>query len=291
MQRNLLGLLLSAALTVPQPGWAASSKDYAGPCANEATAPGTPQFISVDVRTKPTDERIINLTAPGRLRLGISCVYTEFKVTRLGDGQVVFQHRCNKHGFGWYDSANLPAGSYRAFAEAKRISFEGYTPVQGHGTMDTYAYVGNGGAFQPVNCSPSQGPTPGPTPSPTPISAPPTTPFNCHPANVNLAVDTRICAQDTGKACLTMQSDGNLVVYDERGAPRWASNTAGRPGSTAAFQGDGNLVVYAPGGQPIWASNTASGDPANVNYLCTQGDGNVVVYKWPRPVWATNTAH
>ena len=88
-----------------------------------------------------------------------------------------------------------------------------------------------------------------------------------------------------------MQSDGNLVVYDERGAPRWASNTAGRPGSTAAFQGDGNLVVYAPGGQPIWASNTASGDPANVNYLCMQGDGNVVVYKWPRAVWATNTVH
>jgi hypothetical protein len=158
MSRHILGLLLSAALITPQTGWAASSKDYAGPCANESTAPGTPQFISVDVRTRPTDARVINLTAPGRLRLGISCVYTEFKVTRLGDGQVVFQHRCNKHGFGWYDAANLPAGSYRATAEAKRISFEGYTPVQGHGTMDTYAYVGNGGAYQPVNCSPQGSP-------------------------------------------------------------------------------------------------------------------------------------
>jgi hypothetical protein len=106
-----------------------------------------------------------------------------------------------------------------------------------------------------------------------------------------MAADTRICAEDTGKACLIMQSDGNLVVYDERGAPRWASNTAGRPGSVAAFQGDGNLVVYAPDGRPLWASNTASGDPENVNYMCVQGDGNVVVYKWPRPVWATNTAH
>jgi hypothetical protein len=146
MRRQLHCLLLSVALTGGagvSAAAAASSKDYAGPCANESTAPGTPQFISVDVRTKPTDERIINLTAPGRLRLGISCVYTEFKVTRLGDGQVVFQHRCNKHGFGWYDAANLPAGSYRATAEAKRISFEGYTPVQGHGTMDTYAvYAG-----------------------------------------------------------------------------------------------------------------------------------------------------
>jgi hypothetical protein len=57
------------------------------------------------------------------------------------------------------------------------------------------------------------------------------------------------------------------------------------------FQGDGNLVLYAPGGQPLWASNTASGDPENVNYPCVQGDGNVVVYKWPRPVWAINSVH
>jgi hypothetical protein len=273
---------------MPQAGWAASSTDYAGPCANEATAPGAPQYISVDVRTRPTDARIINLPAPGRLRLGISCVYTEYKVTRLGDGQVVFQHRCNKHGFGWYDVTNLPAGSYRVTAESKRISFEGYAAVQGHGTIDIHAYSGNGGAYQPVNCSPQGSPPP---PAPTPVFAPPTTPFNCHPAHLNLAVDTRLCAQDTGKACLTMQSDGNLVVYDERGAPRWASNTAGRPGSVAAFQGDGNLVVYAPDGRPLWASNTASGDPQNVNYLCVQGDGNVVVYKWPRAVWATNTVH
>jgi hypothetical protein len=291
MRRHLQCLLLSAALTGGagvSAAVAASSKDYAGPCANESTAAGTPQFISVDVRTRPTDARVINLTAPGRLRLGISCVYTEYKVTRLGDGQVVFQHRCNKHGFGWYDAANLPAGSYRATAEARRISFEGFNPVEGHGTVDIYAYVGNGGAFQPVNCSPQGNPPQGGS---TPVFAPPSTPFNCHPPHLQLAVDTRVCAEDTRKACLVMQSDGNLVVYDERGAPRWASNTAGRPGSVAAFQGDGNLVVYAPGGQPLWASNTASGDPQNVNYMCVQGDGNVVVYKWPRAVWATNTAH
>ena len=58
MRRHLLGLLLSAALTVPQPGWAASSKDYAGPCANESTAPGTPQFLVVEdtnINGRPVD--------------------------------------------------------------------------------------------------------------------------------------------------------------------------------------------------------------------------------------------
>ena len=196
MRRHLLRWLLGTALVAPQLGWAASSNDYAGPCRSESTAPGSPQFLSVDVRTKPTDARTINLAAPGRFRFGISCVYTDFKLTRLGDGQVVFQHRCNKHGFGWYDAANLPAGSYLATAEAKRISFEGYNPVQGHGTMDTYAYVGNGGAFQPVNCSRQGSPA---APSPTPISAPAATPFNCHPAGPDLRVDTRICAEDTKK--------------------------------------------------------------------------------------------
>ena len=287
------------AVTVAQS--AATSTDYPGPCQNEVTAPGTPAFLSVDIRTKPFDARIINLAAPGRFRLGISCVYTEFKLTRLGDGQVVFRHQCNKHGFGWYDAVNLPAGSYRATAEARRLSFDGIQLVLGHGTMDTYAYVGNGGAYQPVNCSPQgsggscgDGACNG-TENCSSCSAdcgacPTSPPWNCRSPHFDMPAHTSICAEDTRKACLNMQGDGNLVVYDENGVPRWASNTAGRPGSVAAFQGDGNLMVYQ-NGQPLWASNTASGDPANVNYLCVQGDGNVVVYKWPRPVWATNTNH
>jgi hypothetical protein len=83
--------------------------------------PGTPVFISVYVETKPTNARIINLTALGRFRLEISCACTEFKLARLGNGPVVFQHKCNKHDFGWYDGVNLPADSYRATAEAKKI--------------------------------------------------------------------------------------------------------------------------------------------------------------------------
>src|SRR5262249_34869381 len=53
------------------------------------------------------------------------------------------------------------------------------------------------------------------------------------------------------KARLVMQSDGNLVVYDETVDPnnptgmhaRWASNTV-NIGARTAFQTDANLVVY-----------------------------------------------
>lgn len=43
-----------------------------------------------------------------------------------------------------------------------------------------------------------------------------------------------------GKAFLIMQTDGNLVVYDESNRARWASHTAGA-GHHAQFQTDGNL--------------------------------------------------
>ncbi|HEX6683226.1 MAG TPA: hypothetical protein VF062_10540 [Candidatus Limnocylindrales bacterium] len=90
------------------------------------------------------------------------------------------------------------------------------------------------------------------------------------------------------KGVLFMQSDGNLVVYNEFGSPKWASNTGGRPGAYAVFQSDGNLVVYTSWGHPIWASNTNS--PGG--RLDFQGDGNLVIYAWyGAPIWASHTAH
>jgi hypothetical protein len=92
----------------------------------------------------------------------------------------------------------------------------------------------------------------------------------------------------SAKADLTMQSDGNLVVYDENGHARWASNTVGR-GSYATFQDDGNFVVYDSGNHAVWASNT-SGHPGAV--LAVQDDGNVVIYAANGAVlWATGTNH
>lgn len=60
---------------------------------------------------------------------------------------------------------------------------------------------------------------------------------------------------------LTMQSDGNLVVYKVDGSKleaKWATNTAKKVACnpcSASMQSDGNLVLYS-GTSPFWATNT-----------------------------------
>jgi len=94
------------------------------------------------------------------------------------------------------------------------------------------------------------------------------------------------------KARLIMQSDGNLVVYDENLHARWASNTVGA-GARTAFQTDANLVVYNASNQPIRNSRVPSNTCCHTGWtLNVQSDGNVVIYapNWV-PEWATHTNH
>lgn len=159
----------------------ARSTDYPGPCQSEVTVPGTPIYLSADYHGLNPATGFIFMPDFGRLRLGISCVATGFVVIRIGPdsalctylglcteqqlfgmrdyhidwvrtnvpGDVPFYHRCGKHGFGWYDATYVRPGAYLAIA-ASGSGFWGL--VDGHGTMDTYAFFGNGGAWQPVNC-------------------------------------------------------------------------------------------------------------------------------------------
>jgi lipoprotein-anchoring transpeptidase ErfK/SrfK len=95
-------------------------------------------------------------------------------------------------------------------------------------------------------------------------------------------------ASSNGHYRLSMQGDGNLVLYWE-GRPVWASNTAKHPGAFLAMQPDGNLVVYQ-GDRPIWSSGTSRGANA-LYYLSLQDNGNATIYSPARkPLWATNTA-
>jgi hypothetical protein len=85
---------------------------------------------------------------------------------------------------------------------------------------------------------------------------------------------------------LVLQRDGNLVLYDARRHPLWASNTEGQRVERCVMQNDGNLVLYHRRGHPVWASNTA-GKPGS--YLLLQNDGNLVIYQ-PQAIWASGTA-
>jgi hypothetical protein len=90
-----------------------------------------------------------------------------------------------------------------------------------------------------------------------------------------------------GGDTLTMQGDGNLVLYAPGYTPIWASNTRGNNGAWLSMQGDGNLVVVARGGKPLWAAGT---DNPSGSMLIVQSDGNTVIYT-PGNValWSTNT--
>ena len=116
------------------------------------------------------------------------------------------------------------------------------------------------------------------------------------------------CALCTGSASvlagsfLTLQGDGNLVLYPPGGGPaEWSAGTAGSGGVSLQLQDDGNLVLYAapsPVGPAtaVWQTGTDAfrgtvlGEgvtlqagqfvlsPDGALELVMQADGNLVVY-------------
>ncbi|OFW14125.1 MAG: hypothetical protein A3F70_01345 [Acidobacteria bacterium RIFCSPLOWO2_12_FULL_67_14] len=80
------------------------------------------------------------------------------------------------------------------------------------------------------------------------------------------------------------QTDGNLVLYDDVARrDLWSTNTALTSAGFLTVQPDGNLVLYNAQSRDMWSSGT-SGD-ANA-YLVVQNDGNVVLYRANgQPLW------
>ena len=112
---------------------------------------------------------------------------------------------------------------------------------------------------------------------------------------------------------LTVQTDGNLVLYTPRGKAVWSTRTNGRgAGAYLTAQNDGNLVLYNGAGRPLW--DTGAGrvmlgmgekllpgqslisrypSPADANppsVLTMQTDGNLVLYAMGKAQWATHTS-
>lgn len=90
---------------------------------------------------------------------------------------------------------------------------------------------------------------------------------------------------ESGQYELTLQLDGNLVLYRVRDRRQlWASKTAGIAVSHVMMQLDGNLVMTGPNG-PVWTSNTYGRPGATLKVKDT---GGVTIYA-VTPVWWTNT--
>lgn len=93
-----------------------------------------------------------------------------------------------------------------------------------------------------------------------------------------------------GSYFLTMQTDGNLVLYSSGpgGAVAiWHAGTFNNPGARAIFQSDGNLVVYSAQNIPLWHTQThGSGDT-----LVLSADGNMTIFSASSQIrWSTNTS-
>ena len=89
------------------------------------------------------------------------------------------------------------------------------------------------------------------------------------------------------KYCLRMQKDGNVVLYDEKSTPYWASNTSVKPFGfyNLVLQGDMNFIAYSFGG-PIWASNTCSTERPSGLKVVLQNDKNLVMYLNNNRIWS-----
>ena len=74
---------------------------------------------------------------------------------------------------------------------------------------------------------------------------------------------------------LTMQTDGNLVLYDESNTPLWDSGTNGQAATRLVLQSDGNLVLYTSANVAVWASNTVG---SGASTLRLNDDGSLVLY-------------
>lgn len=70
--------------------------------------------------------------------------------------------------------------------------------------------------------------------------------------------DSNTAGQGTGPYRTTMQSDGNLVLYDSTDTALWDSKTAGKGTGPykAVMQDDCNLVIYDSASQPTWSTIT-----------------------------------
>lgn len=93
------------------------------------------------------------------------------------------------------------------------------------------------------------------------------------------------CLENMSNSTFALMTNGDLEIYDRQlGQITWKSNTYGNPGAYLTMQSDGNLVIYSSSGVALWSSGT-SGSGANVATL--ENDGRIILYS---TVWNSGTS-
>ncbi|MGD9682916.1 MAG: hypothetical protein AB7W16_17135 [Candidatus Obscuribacterales bacterium] len=93
-----------------------------------------------------------------------------------------------------------------------------------------------------------------------------------------------------GRLSMTLQDDGNLVIYTPGKYPLWASNSNGQTGVwDLVMQPDGNLVAYDIASQPFWASDSITHVESYFS-LHDSGSGAIYEKNTDKVLWSTNTS-
>jgi hypothetical protein len=91
---------------------------------------------------------------------------------------------------------------------------------------------------------------------------------------------------------LIVQQDGNVVLYNPTNAVVWSTNTFGNVPAYLTMQMDGNLVLYGyqppqenlnPPVQQLWSSNTSNGAPLAVSVLYLSSTGGMAIFSGSDP--------
>ncbi|WP_405497024.1 peroxidase [Streptomyces sp. NBC_00096] len=91
---------------------------------------------------------------------------------------------------------------------------------------------------------------------------------------------------DAGKIRLTLDSSGDLVLFDDEGSRTWHSATGGI-GHDAVLTQDGELVVRNADGRPAWSSGTTGHPGAR---LLLRPAGELVLLKGDRVLWKASAS-
>jgi len=93
-----------------------------------------------------------------------------------------------------------------------------------------------------------------------------------------------------GMYMLEFQRDGNVVLTRLRDRRvLWDTGTANSPAERLTMQGDGNVVLYTRFNRPIWNTGITGPNMRHGQVFILQDDGNLVVYSRGQVYWASNT--